>query len=373
MRKLFLTNLLLLYSLLSADDKISFSIGNSSQRVNDLEFIYEEDGKGYVIFKIDQVSSRLNDFQLDIKDPNYIDYVKWFTKLSNAEMRGFSFNIKSIKENIDLKLDVDRVLFEIKDIDIAFGTDGEDFQLNSFDFKYVLSNLEFFAPFINDQVDDELEIVNRLVPDGKLSNVDLNAIYSKIDNILKIAGSLRMLSGSGILSIDIVVNENSVDLTYVKNFSLKLNNLAEGFIDYMDKIDELTSLTVKRLGRGSFELSYSGPINEIGNKKYIESSYAFEARTAMSNINNAAKMYYQTRGQWPTDVEQLERSGQLDLDRSTKLKWIFEIQLPDKIIATSTLEMKGGASKMVIYDASIGKFYGYGSEEDSDISNYTSK
>ena len=64
-------------------------------------------------------------------------------KLSNAEMRGFSFNVKSYRENIDLKLDVDRVLFEIKDIDIAFDTNGDDFQLNSFDFKYVLSNLEF--------------------------------------------------------------------------------------------------------------------------------------------------------------------------------------------------------------------------------------
>ena len=26
----------------------------------------------------------------------------------------------------------------------------------------------------------------------------------------------------------------------------------------------------------------------------------------MSNIYNAAQMYYQTTGQWPTDVEQLE-------------------------------------------------------------------
>ena len=100
----------------------------------------------------------------------------------------------------------------------------------------MFSNLEFFAPFINDQVDEELEIVNRLVPDGKLSKLDLSASYSKIDNILNIAGSLRMLSGSGILNIDIVVNENSVDLTYVKNFSLKLNNLVEGFIDTWIKL-----------------------------------------------------------------------------------------------------------------------------------------
>ena len=57
-------------------------------------------------------------------------------------MRGFSFNVKSYRENIDLKLDVD-ILFEIKDIDIAFDTNGEDFQLNSSDFKYVLQILNF--------------------------------------------------------------------------------------------------------------------------------------------------------------------------------------------------------------------------------------
>ena len=53
---------------------------------------------------------------------------------------------------------------------------------------------------------------------------------------------------------------------------------------------------------------------------YVQSSYASEARTVMSNVHNAAKMYYQTKGEWPGDVEQLERAGQLDLDRSTKLK-----------------------------------------------------
>ena len=59
---------------------------------------------------------------------------------------------------------------------------------------------------------------------------------------------------------------------------------------------------------------------------YVKSSYASEARTVMSNINNAAKMYYQIKGQWPSEVEELERSGQLDVSRSTKLKWAFDIQ-----------------------------------------------
>ena len=100
---------------------------------------------------------------------------------------------------------------------------------------------------------------------------------------------------------------------------------------------------------------------------YVKSSYASEARTVMSNINNASKMYYQTRGEWPTEIDELERSGQLDVSRSTKLKWTFDIQLSDqggRITATSTEEMSGGAGKVVVYDADNGRFSGYGSPEE---------
>ena len=99
---------------------------------------------------------------------------------------------------------------------------------------------------------------------------------------------------------------------------------------------------------------------------YVKSSYASEARTVMSNINNASKMFFQTKGQWPGEVEELERAGQLDLSRSTKLKWSFRIELNDeggRITAISTEEMSGGAGHEVVYDADNGKFTGYGSPE----------
>ena len=99
---------------------------------------------------------------------------------------------------------------------------------------------------------------------------------------------------------------------------------------------------------------------------YVQSSYASEARTVMSNINNASKMFFQTKGQWPGEVEELERAGQLDLSRSTKLKWSFRIELNDeggRITATSTEEMSGGAGHEVVYDADNGRFTGYGSPE----------
>ena len=99
---------------------------------------------------------------------------------------------------------------------------------------------------------------------------------------------------------------------------------------------------------------------------YVKSSYASEARTVMSNINNASKMFFQTKGQWPGEVEELGRAGQLDLSRSTKLKWSFRIELNDeggRITATSTEEMSGGVGHEVVYDADNGKFTGYGSPE----------
>ena len=124
-------------------------------------------------------------------------------------------------------------------------------------------------------------------------------------------------------------------------------------------------MKIDRLGRGSFNLSYSGPAKQLFSKTYLSESYSIEARTVMLNVNNASKMYYQARGSWPVDIEQLERAGQLDLDRSTKLKCAFELQLPDRLSATSTEEMQGGAGKVVSFDALKGKFTGYGSPEES--------
>jgi len=111
--------------------------------------------------------------------------------------------------------------------------------------------------------------------------------------------------------------------------------------------------------------SISAPIILPTYLDYVKSSYASEARTVMSNINNASKMYYQTRGEWPSEIDELERAGQLDVSRSTKLKWSFDLQLSHRggrITATSTEEMSGGAGHQVVYDADLGKFTGYGSE-----------
>ncbi len=93
---------------------------------------------------------------------------------------------------------------------------------------------------------------------------------------------------------------------------------------------------------------------------------ATEAISVIGNIDNAAKMYYQTYGEWPTYVEELENSGQLAVDRSTKRKWIFELQLSGqggRIIATSTGDMDGGEGRVVAFDRESGDYRGYGTTE----------
>lgn len=100
--------------------------------------------------------------------------------------------------------------------------------------------------------------------------------------------------------------------------------------------------------------------------KYVESARASEAKSVIGNIDNAGKMYYQTYGVWPTDVEELEQAGQLEVDRSTKRKWAFELQMANqggKIIATSTGDMDGGEGKVVEFDREAGRYRGYGTTE----------
>ena len=97
---------------------------------------------------------------------------------------------------------------------------------------------------------------------------------------------------------------------------------------------------------------------------YVESARASEAKSVISSISNASVMYYQSSGEWPTSVDDLESQGQLDLELSTKLKWDFELQLPEMITATSKEEMAGGAGKAVRYDRDRGKYSGYGTPEE---------
>lgn len=97
--------------------------------------------------------------------------------------------------------------------------------------------------------------------------------------------------------------------------------------------------------------------------QYVEGARASDAQATIGAIYNAAKMYYQDRSEDPTDVEQLENLGYLDIDEATKNQWSFTLVGSNpisQIEAISLPEMKGGAGHIVTYEVETGTFKGYG-------------
>jgi type II secretory pathway pseudopilin PulG len=95
--------------------------------------------------------------------------------------------------------------------------------------------------------------------------------------------------------------------------------------------------------------------------KYVESARAGEAQEAIAAIMAGAKVYNAENGRWPTRIEQILK---LQLDELTKDRWRFDI-VPgtngiQRVQATSTGQMPGGAGKIVRFDAVTGKWGGYG-------------
>ena len=100
--------------------------------------------------------------------------------------------------------------------------------------------------------------------------------------------------------------------------------------------------------------------------EYVKSARASDAKTAISAIWQAAQVYYQERGEYPTNVEELLDAKYLELSQGTTKQWEFAIagDPPLSIRANSTELMPGGAGKEVIYDIENGTWEGYGLPED---------
>lgn len=98
--------------------------------------------------------------------------------------------------------------------------------------------------------------------------------------------------------------------------------------------------------------------------QYVKGARAADPQSTIGAIFNAAKMYYQDKGEYPTDVQELTDEEYLEIDLSTFDQWDFQIvgstQGLDQIQATSTEKMKGGAGHIVTYEIREGRFTGYG-------------
>jgi type IV pilus assembly protein PilA len=96
--------------------------------------------------------------------------------------------------------------------------------------------------------------------------------------------------------------------------------------------------------------------------EYVKSARASDAKTTINAIWQAAQIYYQDKGDWPSTIEELTNERYVDIATSTGLQWTFQIvgTPPQTITATSTELMRGGAGKTVTYDINGGTWTGYG-------------
>jgi len=106
--------------------------------------------------------------------------------------------------------------------------------------------------------------------------------------------------------------------------------------------------------------------------KYVERGYASDAKVQMKNILENSKLYYSENDEFPEDVKLMNEEGYANVPESTLRKWQFSIELSydasqgitGTITAESLDEMKGGAGKILVYDVQLGRFVGYGTNEE---------
>jgi len=105
---------------------------------------------------------------------------------------------------------------------------------------------------------------------------------------------------------------------------------------------------------------------------YVERGYASDAKVQMKNILENSKLYYSENDDFPEDVKTMNEEGYANVPQSTLNKWQFSIELSyesstgisGSITGESQDDMKGGAGKIIIYDVQLGKFLGYGTNEE---------
>ncbi len=104
--------------------------------------------------------------------------------------------------------------------------------------------------------------------------------------------------------------------------------------------------------------------------EYVRGARAADAQSQIGAIYNASKMFRQDRDRWPTDIEELEEYGYLEMDESVRRMWEFTINGTETIVASSTDEMPGGAGKEITFDIVQGVFTGYGLPSEGEGSDF---
>ena len=140
MKKHFVVLLLILSTISIADERIKFGVGNSNIKINDIIFEFTSNRGDLIKLQIDQLTSKDQDIDFEIKDGNYSNYLKLITALNSAEMRGLKGVLIISDEKINLNASIERTYFEIKNVDLLIDEENERVDLNSLDINYKLTN-----------------------------------------------------------------------------------------------------------------------------------------------------------------------------------------------------------------------------------------
>ena len=261
-------------------------------------------------------------------------------------------------------LSIDRLTITLTDLEIG----GDVKSPSKFNWKanLVVNGLEM------QYKDQEFQkFVHQITDDNKIIIDQFRATVSVKDRELKITNARF---SSPFLKADIkaemIIDMNNIEDSWLKSSTLKLDVLSTALEKFVFELEKELKQALPRKGK-SIVIEAKGSLKnprvkdmdmEKLTSPYNESVYASEAKSVISSISNASVMFYQSNGEWPSSVDDLERQGQLDLELSTKLKWQFELQLPEIVTATSTEEMAGGAGKVILYNRELGKYTGYGTQ-----------
>jgi hypothetical protein len=261
-------------------------------------------------------------------------------------------------------LSIDRLTITLTDLEIG----GDVKSPSKFNWKanLVVNGLEM------QYKDQEFQkFVHQITDDNKIIIDQFRATVSVKDRELKITNARF---SSPFLKADIkaemIIDMNNIEDSWLKSSTLKLDVLSTALEKFVFELEKELKQALPRKGK-SIVIEAKGSLKnprvkdmdmEKLTSPYNESVYASEAKSVISSISNASVMFYQSNGEWPSSVDDLEREGQLDLKLSTKLKWQFELQLPEMVIAISTEEMAGGAGKVILYNRELGKYTGYGTQ-----------
>ena len=120
----------------------------------------------------------------------------------------------------------------------------------------------------------------------------------------------------------------------------------------------IAGLVTSIVGSVIFFVFFAG-VAYVSYSPIVDKGYAAEAENYIKDVAGSTSTYEQTYGGRTPTIEELKRRGYISPTDALQRNWEIAIS-GQKISATSTEEMPGGAGNTVEYNRETGEFSGYG-------------